>query len=321
MKPRSHKWRRELSRRLSQQLRADVEEILRRPPSPARGAQRIGITGPPGAGKSSAIAALARRRLARGREVAVLAIDPTSPVTSGSLLGDRIRMDAVAQDERLFIRSVPSGACHDGLCRNVVGLLDILDESGFDDLILETVGVGQVSYEARKLVDTLLLFLVPESGDTVQAMKAGALEMADIYVINKVDLPSAGRLAAELRGVLRLRRPGGWEPPILQVSALTGAGMDVLDDAIDRHREETFTAARRSELERERRAYQLRALLEQRLEELVGQSGPHLLEGNLRDAYRAVLSGLENPLAEPDSERSAPDKAGCPVPQPVGDRY
>lgn len=292
MEPRGRHWRRELSRTLSRQLGAGVEGILTAPPPAGGDAQRIGITGPPGVGKSSAIAALARRRLARGREVAVLAVDPTSPVTSGSLLGDRIRMDAVAQDERLFIRSVPSGACHDGLCRNVVGLLDTLGSTGFDDLILETVGVGQVSYEARKLVDTLLLFLVPESGDTIQAMKAGALEMADIYVVNKADLPAADRLVAELCGMLRLRQREGWEPPIIKLSALTGEGLEALDAAIDRHHAETFTPARQAALARERRSYQLRTLLEQRLEELIEEHGPALLEGDLMDAYRSALAGL-----------------------------
>ena len=294
MEPRSPTWRRELSRKLSRQLALDVDEILAEGRPAAGRAQRIGITGPPGAGKSSAIAELARRRMAKGREVAVLAIDPTSPISRGSLLGDRIRMDSVAEDDRLFIRSVPSGICHDGLCQNVVGLLDTLDRTGFDDLILETVGVGQVSYEARKLVDTLVLLLVPESGDTVQAMKAGALEMADIYVVNKADLPAASRVAAELRSVFHLRRATGWQPTIIEASALTGVGLDELEETIDRHYAEALTPSRREILRKERRAYQLRALIHQKLEAFLAHNEQAHLGGDLQAAYCAIVAELSS---------------------------
>lgn len=310
MRGRAPYWRRDLARELSRQAGMDVAGILAQAPEPAGVARRIGITGAPGAGKSSLIAELARLRLGQGRDVAVLAIDPTSPISSGSLLGDRIRMDQVAQDERLFIRSVPTGACHDGLCNNVVGLLDTLDAAGFDDLILETVGVGQVSYEARRVVETLVLFLVPESGDTIQAMKAGALEMADIYVVNKADLPTAERTARELRGVLRLRRGGGgWEPPIILASAVTGRGVEELAAAIDAHGEAMLTDARRNALRRDRRAHQLLMLLRQRTDEIFAEQGTALLSRELAEAYAALLSAVaEAPASSPQPAEGAGER-------------
>jgi LAO/AO transport system kinase len=261
-------WRWELSRELSRQSRLDVHEIVAQSLPVAGAAQRIGITGPPGAGKSSLIAAVAQRRLHCGHDVGVIAVDPTSPISAGSLLGDRIRMDAITDDDRLFIRSVPSGSCQDGLCPNIVGLLGTMEAFGFDDIVLETVGVGQVSYEARKHVDSLVLVLVPESGDTVQAMKAGILEVADVYVVNKADRPAADRMVAELRSVLHRRVAGDWEPPVILASAHDGRGVAEIDEAIDAHRKATLNIQRKAVLEVERKRYHMRALLQQRFDEL-----------------------------------------------------
>jgi LAO/AO transport system kinase len=286
-------WRRQLARELSRQSRLDVREILKQSPPAATIARRIGVTGPPGAGKSSLIAALGAARLGMGREVGVLAIDPTSPLSKGSLLGDRIRMDAIADDARLYIRSVPSGPCHDGLCRNVVGLLETFEAAQFDDVVLETVGVGQVSYEARKLVDSLMLVLVPESGDTIQAMKAGILEVADLYVVNKADLPGADRLAAELASVLnRTPRADGWRPPVILSSTRTGRGVDEINAALAAHAEATASAEQRAALVAARRRYQFEALMRQRFEEIESEviGGANITD--LSAAFDALLAHM-----------------------------
>jgi LAO/AO transport system kinase len=289
----SGNWRRELGRELTRRSTATVREILSEPAVVGGAARRCGFTGPPGAGKSCLIASLAQRRIDRGRRVGVLAVDPTSPLTRGSLLGDRIRMDAVVTDERLYIRSVPSGPCHDGLCRNVVGLLDALDGAGFDDVVLETVGVGQTSYEARLLVDTLVLVLVPDSGDTIQAMKAGILEVADIYVINKADRPAARSLAAELASILRHRAGADrWRPPVVLTSTRASTGIDLLEQAVDAHFNHVRATCAPAEAATRRATYQLRSLLMQRLEELIESGKLEVGAGGIARAYQVVLRNL-----------------------------
>jgi LAO/AO transport system kinase len=201
-------------------------------------------------------------------------------------------MDSIADNDGLFIRSVPSGPCHDGLCHNVVGLLASLESGGFSDIILETVGVGQVSYEVRRLVDTLVLVLVPESGDTVQAMKAGILELADIYVINKADRAGSSRLATELGAILRRRVNTGQEsPPVILTSTLDDRGIDELDRAITAHQNTPLIEEQRSIVLLERRRYQLRALLQQRFDELTAE-GVICADESLWESFNAFVSRL-----------------------------
>jgi LAO/AO transport system kinase len=196
-------------------------------------AHRIGISGPPGAGKSSVISVWARRRLDRGRRVGILAVDPTSPVSGGSLLGDRIRMDDVASHPALYLRSLPSRFVHDGLCPNAASMLRLFDQYRFDDVVLEAVGGGQVDYGARALVDTLVLILGPLSGDVVQAMKAGILELADIIVVNKSDLPATEHTVRELLGVMALRPAQQSKVQVLKLSASAGSGFEEFDRVLD----------------------------------------------------------------------------------------
>jgi len=293
MTARSPHWRRDLARALSRRYQATVEDILRAPPAVAGASFRIGITGPPGAGKSSLISRLAQRRLAQGRSVGILAIGPTSPLTGGSVLGDRVRMDELDGHDDLFIRSVPSGPSHDGLCPNVLGLLELFDEAGFDDVILETVGVGQINYAARPLVDVFVLVLSPESGDTVQAMKAGILEAADIYVVNKADMPAAQRLVSELRALARWRAATDAPPmPVIPTSTLDGAGIDSLAAAIDEQRSLASAAARRDDRLRDRRLYQLRTLLLQAMEEALPNGGADWTGEEFPHAITAILNRL-----------------------------
>jgi LAO/AO transport system kinase len=255
--------------------------------------RRIGITGPPGAGKSSLIAMLVKEWAAAGRKVGVIAIDPTSPLSGGSLLGDRIRMDEVAQDPNVFIRSLSSGGAHDGLCPNISALIAAFEHAGFDDLVLETVGVGQVSYEIRSLVDTCVLVLVPESGDTVQAMKAGILEVADIYVVNKADRPASAKLATELRSIAGWRANGrGWTPSVVLTSTTENRGIDELVKAIEGHRDAVTNPKRVRALAAARKEYYLRSIILTRIDEILASGCADIHDASVGDSLRLILDIL-----------------------------
>lgn len=260
----------------------------------AGGASRIGITGPPGAGKSTLIGRLARRRLDDGAAVAVVAIDPTSPHTHGAILGDRIRMDSVADDPRLFIRSLASRGANDGLADNIADVLATLDGYPFDEVILETVGVGQAEYAVRALVDTLVLVLIPESGDQVQAMKAGTLEMADIYVINKADLAGAERIASEIRAVARLRRrlASDWEPPVIMTAAESPDGITALNDAVSHHLDFLRASRNADEVRRLRREYHVKSLIMRTVADILAES-PEAIDRSPREAFERVVGRLK----------------------------
>jgi len=198
-------------------------------------ARVIGITGPPGAGKSTLVNAIIREYLARGSRVAVVAVDPSSPISGGAVLGDRLRMADHQTDERVFIRSLASRGHLGGLSRTTRAVVEVLSSARFDVVIVETVGAGQSEVEVAGVADARVVVCPPGLGDEVQALKAGVLEIADVFVVNKADTPFASRTVSELLGMLALRKPAAWTPPVLCTVATTGEGVAALVDVLEAH--------------------------------------------------------------------------------------
>jgi len=194
----------------------------------------IGVTGPPGAGKSTFVDALIARARARGERVAVVAVDPSSPFSGGAILGDRVRMERHTGDDGVYIRSLSSAGHLGGLSAATTEVVDLLDAAGFDRVIVETVGVGQSELGIMEVADTVVVVLTPESGDAVQAMKAGLLEIADVFVVNKADRPGADRLARELARAVALDE-GPWKPEVRTAVARDGDGVDEVLAAAEAH--------------------------------------------------------------------------------------
>ncbi len=274
--------RRSLARLLTavENRTAVAEHALRRLYPLAGGAHLVGITGPPGAGKSTLVAALIAELRRAGRTVAVVAVDPSSPITGGALLGDRVRMQSYAADDGVFIRSMAARGHAGGLAATSTAAAAVLDASGFEVVLLETVGTGQSEVEVAAAADTTVVLEAPEMGDEVQAIKAGLLEVADIVVVNKGDRPGAQRTAAQLRAMLvppagrdddDPARPTPKRPEVLVTTAVTGEGIADLLVALDRHRAEggdgVTSAARRA-----RAVAQIRSVLVERLWERLGSS-------------------------------------------------
>jgi LAO/AO transport system kinase len=196
----------------------------------------LGITGPPGAGKSTLVNALIGEWLARGARVGVVAVDPSSPFSGGAILGDRIRMGEHQANERVFIRSLASRGHGGGLSRTAARVIDLLDAAGYEHIIVETVGAGQSEVEVAEVADTRIVVCPPGLGDDVQAIKAGILEIADILVVNKADLPLADRTERELLAMLALRHfDSAWTPQVMRTVATNSEGVPQLADAIERH--------------------------------------------------------------------------------------
>jgi LAO/AO transport system ATPase len=195
----------------------------------------VGITGAPGAGKSTLIHALLGELIARGRTIAVVAVDPSSPITGGAVLGDRVRMGAFGAHERVFIRSLASRGHPGGVSKTTGEVVDLLDAAGFDVVIVETVGAGQSEVAIVGIADTRIVVCPPGLGDDVQAIKAGILEIADLLVVNKADLPGAERTVRELKEMLKLRSAAAANVPVLSTCATRGEGIAALVDAVADH--------------------------------------------------------------------------------------
>jgi len=200
-------------------------------------AYKLGITGPPGAGKSTLVNRLIALLREKDYRVGVVAIDPSSPFTGGAVLGDRIRMQAHALDNHVFIRSLSTRGSHGGLARATQHVVQLLDAFGHDFVLIETVGVGQTELDVMGLADTTVVVLVPEAGDTIQTMKAGLLEIADVFVVNKADREGALRIKTELEAMLHLRPSAEWSVPVLLTEAAgSGKGLPELLATIEHHR-------------------------------------------------------------------------------------
>lgn len=288
--------RRRLSRLLSNLADATVAEALGMVQAgDCARCRRVGVTGPPGAGKSSLIAKLARHRLREDGDLAIIAIDPTSPVSGGAILGDRIRMEELATDPRIYIRSLATRNSVDGLADNLPDILAALDGFGFSEVLLETVGVGQVEYAVSSVVDTTLVLLPPGAGDQVQAMKSGILEMADIYVINKADQPGAKQLGADLRIVLKQRRTPetGWTPTIIPTSTGDAASVAALDQEIDRHQGWLRDSGRWADRRGAWRTNHVASLLSRRIGEVLDGLTPQERTRPVGTLYATVLHRIQ----------------------------
>ncbi len=311
--------------------RAGWEQLLASCHPKVGTARRVGITGPPGAGKSTLTTLLAEQYLAQGLKVGVVAVDPTSPFTGGALLGDRVRMERVALHPNVFIRSMATRGSLGGLAVATREVCDVLDAAGIERILVETVGVGQSELDIARLADTSAVVLVPESGDSIQTLKAGVMEIADLFVVNKADRPGADRLRNDIELMLGLRsgatmrdvpahhgvdlkrlspakpareaaakaQPESWTPPVLRTIGATGEGVTEFMDALERHFQYLEASGTLQSRRRARLRERVVDAVEQRLRARLWRDAAtnEWLEGRLPSLER----GETTPLAEAET--------------------
>ncbi|MFQ5992984.1 MAG: methylmalonyl Co-A mutase-associated GTPase MeaB [Nitrospiraceae bacterium] len=257
----------------------------------------VGITGVPGSGKSTLVAKLCQATRRSDRRVGVVAVDPSSPFTGGAILGDRVRMNDLACDPGIFVRSMATRGALGGLARATLSAVDILDAAGFDLVLIETVGVGQDEVDVVQAAHTIVVVSAPGLGDDIQAIKAGILEIADIHVVSKCDRPDANKTVVDLKAMLtmtaQLTPESGWQVPVIPTNGLTGGGMEALLSCIDEHLE-VLKASGELEARRQRIA---EARLLKSAENILRDEFENHREGKLSDLTRRLSSGEIHPYA------------------------
>lgn len=307
---------RALGRAISRLERGGAEArelVVRLYPRTGR-ARLVGLTGPPGAGKSTLVEGLARHTRRGGESVAILAVDPTSPFTGGALLGDRVRMQSLYTDPAVFIRSMATRGALGGLAAAAHDAVDVLDAAGFDLVLVETVGVGQDEVDVVRSVDTVAVVVVPGMGDDIQASKAGLLEIADVFVLNKADRDGADRTEKDLRFMLELAGPAGWVPPVVRTVATRGEGIEELAAALAAHRAWLAEGDRLAERRRRRLELRIEQLLKARVLAAAGRADGIARQAlaadrERTDPYRAAERLFREVVAAGDEAAEASEEA------------
>jgi LAO/AO transport system kinase len=272
------------------------QELLSRLYRRTRGIYRIGLTGPPGGGKSSLVNHLAGQLVEKGRKVAIVCVDPSSPFTGGALLGDRLRMQDIPQDRGVFIRSMGSRGSSGGLALATSNVTVALDAFGFDTIIIETVGVGQMELDIIDACDTVVVVLVPEAGDAIQALKAGLMEISDVFAVNKADRPGSERMVHDLKSALDMRvEKATWQVRVIATEAINNKNTDLLLSEIENHKAHLETSGSL----KSRRGHQLKRKVEQVIQRMVqGDINSTILSGSVLDETVAkIRSGQDDPYS------------------------